>query len=255
MTLSTLQGVSQVLGDCSVNRLDVSIARGRDVEIHIAQGPQRIVRAEPGQGYDSAPGFARRAGRAQNVRGLPGTADRHEKIAGRGPQPEERFVGGFVALVVGERGEKRRLCENEGADAHRFAKVVLHVARYGGAAAVADDDDRAVAIPRGADHPDGPRRAVVERCPGFRRREEAGHLAEIAGERHFKTASMCFINGIGSMGRWFATMPTACAPTMLAVNPTTSIGAPCATQSAVTAKTASPAPTRSTMWLVNAGTS
>src|SRR5580700_73744 len=239
------------------------------IKVHVAGASQRVAFAEPRIGHDLAAPRPCLFHRAEDVRRHAGARNRDQKVARPGMELELLGEHVLITEVVAEAGERGGVVEGERAKPAVLGKIDGQVARYAGAAAVADENDLIAGIVRlvgGLAHPLAARfeRQFFRRPIGhFGSAHGVGQRADIFLQQfpHFCPRLQCYlsrpvmplIRAAFSIERRWPTISTFNAPTTLPMKPTRFIGAPAATSGAVTARNASPAPTVSTTFLAKAG--
>src|ERR1700676_3620408 len=247
----------------------VFLVLSADIKVHVASAPQRVAFAKPRIGHDFAAARPRLLHRAENVRRHAGARNRDQDVARPGMEFELLGKHVLVAEIVAQAGERGRVVEGERPQPAVLGKIDGQVAGDAGAAAVADENDLVAGVVRlvgGLAHP------LAARFQRQLLRSQIGHLggAHGASQRtdptiqqfpHFCPRLQCYlsrpvmplIKAAFSIERRWPTISTFNAPTTLPMKPTGFTGAPAATNGAVTARNASPAPTVSTTFLAKAG--
>ena len=118
--------------------LHETITIGSNKEIDVAQTAERIVGGEAAEGHYCAFGGAGRLHRIEDVRRAPGAADRDDEIVGACIELDLLGENPVVAEIIAQAGQHRSVIERHRAHVAVLRIIGRHVARDGGAAAVAD---------------------------------------------------------------------------------------------------------------------
>src|SRR5690606_29143419 len=177
------------VADELVALLDARRLRRGHLEADVAERRQRLpAGAVAGEADHPHAPRARRLDRAQDVRGMPGGADREQHVAGLAQRLHLAGEDVVVAVVVADRGEDAAVGgERDGGQsraivvepAHQLPGPVLGVGR---AAAVAGDQQAVATAQRVRAQPDRGHDAVGDGGIGGHRLEVGDGLAELCGD-------------------------------------------------------------------------